>query len=426
MATDFEPVNVNGGNQTQTTLNQNFANIKTALSRLLNVWGDSTTGTNSLQADLDMNTNDILNGGNATFADITVGGNSVAASAAAAAASAALALTSETNAATSASNASTSETNASGSSTLASQWAVQLTTVVSGVDYSSKEYAIGTSVPAGSSKDWATQTAATVNGSEYSAKEYAIGTTVAAGSSKDWSVTAEDVLVNGSQYSAFHWAQKAQLSSGGSTVKVSANDTTASYLLSKLVTGANVALTEVNDGANETLQVSVPGNLSAVKVSSNDTTPSELVNKVVSGANVTVTELNNGSNETLEVKLNATVTTANVHATTLLQENSIPVAVGGQRIYSGYADLSGTAITSFRMPGGWSVSRLAIGQFQITHNLGLTQPRDLVAIATGVFNPSTGYAEVWVAATNSFRINMRNVSDSLTDLSFQFTAVLER
>jgi microcystin-dependent protein len=37
--------------------------------------------------------------------------------------------------------------------------------------------------------------------------------------------------------------------------KVSSNDTTASYLLSKIVAGAGITINEVNDGGNETLQI---------------------------------------------------------------------------------------------------------------------------------------------------------------------------
>lgn len=44
---------------------------------------------------------------------------------------------------------------------------------------------------------------------------------------------------------------------GGSDehAKVSANDTTAGYLNGKLVAGANVILTEINDGSDETLEI---------------------------------------------------------------------------------------------------------------------------------------------------------------------------
>ncbi|MDD5342780.1 MAG: hypothetical protein PHI73_05620, partial [Patescibacteria group bacterium] len=41
--------------------------------------------------------------------------------------------------------------------------------------------------------------------------------------------------------------------------KVSANDTTAGYLNGKLVAGSNITLTELNNGANETLQISATG-----------------------------------------------------------------------------------------------------------------------------------------------------------------------
>ncbi|MDD5342779.1 MAG: tail fiber domain-containing protein [Patescibacteria group bacterium] len=42
-------------------------------------------------------------------------------------------------------------------------------------------------------------------------------------------------------------------------VKVSSNDTTAGYLNGKLVAGSNITLTELNNGANETLQISATG-----------------------------------------------------------------------------------------------------------------------------------------------------------------------
>lgn len=42
-------------------------------------------------------------------------------------------------------------------------------------------------------------------------------------------------------------------------VKVSSNDTTANYLLSKLQAGANIAVSEVNDGGDEKVQISTSG-----------------------------------------------------------------------------------------------------------------------------------------------------------------------
>lgn len=63
-----------------------------------------------------------------------------------------------------------------------------------------------------------------------------------------------------------------QLNGGGATdelAKVSANDTTAGYLNGKLVAGTNITLTELNDGANETLQISAAGGSGEVNLGAN-------------------------------------------------------------------------------------------------------------------------------------------------------------
>lgn len=92
---------------------------------------------------LDMNSNDIINANGVFAKDIIIDGISLG-----------------------------------GSVQLAQDWAVLLNTLVDNIDYSSKEWAIGTTVPSGSSKDWAT--------------------------------FPEDSPVNpGGEFSAFHWASKA-------------------------------------------------------------------------------------------------------------------------------------------------------------------------------------------------------------------------
>jgi len=75
----------------------------------------------------------------------------------------------------------------------AQDWATKTGSAVSGTDYSSKEHAVGTSVPTGSAKQWAQ---GDMTGSD-------------GGSAKDWAQTAEDSEVTTGSYSAYHWAQKA-------------------------------------------------------------------------------------------------------------------------------------------------------------------------------------------------------------------------
>ena len=62
MGTNFTPESLSSGLDTTNSLNTNFTNIQTALGRLLNVYGDSTTGTNAMQTSLDLNSNRIING----------------------------------------------------------------------------------------------------------------------------------------------------------------------------------------------------------------------------------------------------------------------------------------------------------------------------------------------------------------------------
>ena len=119
MGTAYVVEPLSGGVHTQTTINNNFTAIQTALGRMLSVFGDTTYGDNTMRIDLDMDSNDILNGGNAAFADITIAGVSLMTNVNAAAASAAAALVSENNAAT-------SETNAAASAASAAAYALPL------------------------------------------------------------------------------------------------------------------------------------------------------------------------------------------------------------------------------------------------------------------------------------------------------------
>lgn len=133
---------------------------------------------------------------------------------------------------------------------LSQNWATQTGSPVN-VEYSAKEYAVGTTAPAGSSKnwatlagayvtgtslsayewatgtykrgvagygsakDWATLTGATADNAEYSSKEYAQGTTVSTGSSKSWA-TITGTTVAGGEYSSKEYAQGTTVSTGSS------------------------------------------------------------------------------------------------------------------------------------------------------------------------------------------------------------------
>jgi len=127
-------------------------------------------------------------------------------------------------------------------------------------------------------------------------------------------------------------------------VKVTASDTTAGYLNSKLVAGSNITLTVLNAGGNEQLEISSTGGSGAstfldlsdtptsytgsggltvkvkttedgleflpdkdelVKVSSSDTTSGYLGAKLQAGAKISITTQNAGANESLLIETSA-------------------------------------------------------------------------------------------------------------------------
>lgn len=96
------------------------------------------------------------------------------------------------------------------SAALSQEWATITGGLVEATDYSSKEYAIGTTAPLGSSKKWAVELSATVDGVDFSSKEYAIGTTVSTGSAKQWASEDEDSVVSGGLYSSKHYSLKSE------------------------------------------------------------------------------------------------------------------------------------------------------------------------------------------------------------------------
>jgi hypothetical protein len=103
----------------------------------------------------------------------------------------------------------------------------------------------------------------------------------------------------------------AAVNDGGSAamdelVKVSADDTTSGLLDAKLTAGDGITLTELNPGANESVEIKASGPAlldEKVKVSADDTTPGYLDAKLVAGSGITLTELNPGGDEDVEIKV---------------------------------------------------------------------------------------------------------------------------
>jgi hypothetical protein len=103
-----------------------------------------------------------------------------------------------------------SATAALGSATLSSNWATMTGVVVSGVEYSAKEYAQGAVATGGTAKQWATMTGVVVSGVEYSAKEYAQGAVATGGTAKQWATMTG--VVAGGEKGAKGYAQDAATS----------------------------------------------------------------------------------------------------------------------------------------------------------------------------------------------------------------------
>ncbi len=75
----------------------------------------------------------------------------------------------------------------------------------------------------------------------------------------DKAIVASDKAAAAASASAAHASEVAAAASAGGTVKITANDITSDYLSASLSAGANIALSVLNPGANETLRISASG-----------------------------------------------------------------------------------------------------------------------------------------------------------------------
>lgn len=101
--------------------------------------------------------------------------------------------------------AANSATVSSDSSVLSSNWATKLVDTVDGVEYSSKEYASGSTVPSGSAKEWAISSSSPNGTTDQSSKTYALEAATSAGEA---SVSAGDAETSAIQASKLNLGNK--------------------------------------------------------------------------------------------------------------------------------------------------------------------------------------------------------------------------
>lgn len=100
----------------------------------------------------------------------------------------------------------------------------------------------------------------------------------------------------------------------------------------------------------------------------------------------------------------------------LLPETATP------KIYSGYVGADGT--TGNDLPSGWSASKLATGQYTVTHNLALTNAKDM-AVVPSVFSTTAKFANLAAVDINSFSIYTYDTTGAASNPnSIFFTATI--
>jgi len=103
-------------------------------------------------------------------------------------------------------------------------------------------------------------------------------------------------------------------------VKISSDDTTADFLLTKLAAGTGITLTETTPGGNETVTIDSDAQ---VVISTNDTTRGFLQTKIVSGDGIIESVLNAFGNEQLRLAIDLSTTSGLELTAGELQVNTV-------------------------------------------------------------------------------------------------------
>jgi hypothetical protein len=180
-------------------------------------------------------------------------------------------------------------------------------------------------------------------------------------------------------------------------VKVSSNDTTVGYLDGKLVAGTNITLTQNNDGGNETLTIAttVVNTDETAKVSSNDTTAGYLNGKLVAGTNVTFTEGNDGGNETLTISAAGGVTGFTASQNTASPNNT----VNASRLLVNATSTDADAVIQPKGAGAL-LARLPDGTATGGNKRGV-RAIDLSLYAVGAASVASGFSSVVIGNDNT-------------------------